>query len=141
MFKVAFLIGEASIHSLVSLLCGYLFCLLNVHVTFYLFIVGLGFPQGIPGARPVVAPAGIRPPIQTYMPSQIDAAVQPGQQKPRMPGLDNYVVDQISKDKQSTERPEHQEATDSGKKVVSSLFLFFFFILILFVLLKGMNTQ
>ncbi|XP_020093640.1 epidermal growth factor receptor substrate 15-like isoform X2 [Ananas comosus] len=76
-----------------------------------------GFPQGIPGARPVVAPAGIRPPIQTYMPSQIDAAVQPGQQKPRMPGLDNYVVDQISKDKQSTERPEHQEATDSGKKV------------------------
>ncbi|XP_038976399.1 epidermal growth factor receptor substrate 15-like [Phoenix dactylifera] len=76
-----------------------------------------GLPQqGILGSRPVMPATGMRPPMQT-VPLQPDGAAQSVQQKSRVPGLDNHLVNRLSKDEQKTVNSSYQEATDAGKKV------------------------
>lgn len=82
-----------------------------------LFVYGLGLPQqGILGSRLVMPATGVRPPMQT-VPLQPDGAARSMQQKSRVPGLDNRLVNQLSKDEQKTVNSSYQEATDAGKKV------------------------
>ncbi|XP_073112883.1 uncharacterized protein [Elaeis guineensis] len=76
-----------------------------------------GLPQQVVlGSRPVMPATGIRPPMQT-VPLQPDGAAQSAQQKSRAPGLDNHMVNQLSKDEQKTVNSSYQEAIDAGKKV------------------------
>ena len=91
-----------------------------------LFVYGLGLPQQVVlGSRPVMPATGIRPPMQT-VPLQPDGAAQSAQQKSRAPGLDNDMVNQLSKDEQKTVNSSYQEAIDAGKKVFLLSFFFLF---------------
>lgn len=57
-----------------------------------------------------------RPPRPVPIP-QPNEAVQPGQQKPKVPALEKHLVDQLSQEEQDTLNSKFQEATDAEKKV------------------------
>lgn len=62
-----------------------------------------------------------KPPVQKQTPLTDDAG-EPVQQKSRVPVLEKYVVDQLSKEEQSALNTKFQEASDADKKVSSYLF-------------------
>ncbi|XP_073000606.1 uncharacterized protein [Typha latifolia] len=76
-----------------------------------------GLSQGIPGARPLVPNTGARPPTQAYMPQQTGTVLQPGQQKSRMPAMDNHMANQVNRNEQSAASSEYQAETDTDRKV------------------------
>eukprot|EP00257_Ricinus_communis_P026166 XP_025013580.1 epidermal growth factor receptor substrate 15-like 1 isoform X2 [Ricinus communis] len=71
-------------------------------------------PQVMPGPRPTPA-AAARPP----RPPPVHHAdeKQPGQQKPKVPVLENHLVDQLSQDEQDSLNSKFQEAAQADKKV------------------------
>lgn len=72
----------------------------------------------MPGARPVHPASGARPPRPGPVPiPQEDEAMQPRQQKPRVPVLEKHLVDQLSSEEQNSLNSKFQEATEADKKV------------------------
>ncbi|XP_058098605.1 actin cytoskeleton-regulatory complex protein pan1-like [Magnolia sinica] len=74
-------------------------------------------PQGIPVARPVMPTSGLKPSARVPVPPQTDDVVQPMQPKSRVPVLEKHLVNQLSKDEQSSLNAKFQEATEADKKV------------------------
>lgn len=62
--------------------------------------------------------------MQTSVPLQPDHAVQLVQQKSRVRGLDNHLVNQLGKDEGKKMNSNYQEATEADKNV----FLLSFFV-------------
>lgn len=76
----------------------------------------------------MVSGASGRPPRPIPQPNE---AVQPAQQKPKVPALEKHLVDQLSQEEQDALNSKFQEATDAEKKVklnCSSWRLFPFFL-------------
>ncbi|KAK4711624.1 hypothetical protein R3W88_006137 [Solanum pinnatisectum] len=69
----------------------------------------------VPGQMASGAPG--RPPRPVPIP-QPNEAVQPGQQKPKVPALEKHLVDQLSQEEQDALNSKFQEATDAEKKVM-----------------------
>lgn len=76
-----------------------------------------GLPQqhAISGVHPAPAPGG-RPPILPPSHPQADG-LQSTQQKSRVPVLETHLVNQLSKEEQSSLNSKFQEATEADKKV------------------------
>ncbi|XP_073101394.1 uncharacterized protein [Elaeis guineensis] len=80
-----------------------------------------GLPQqGFLGSRSVMPATGMRPPMQTSVPLQPDGAAQSVQQKSRVPGLDNHLVNQRSKYEQRKGNLNYQEAQQLDKQILDS---------------------
>ncbi|XP_072994253.1 uncharacterized protein [Typha latifolia] len=77
---------------------------------------GLSHPR-IPGSRPPIANTSTKLPVQTPMPSETNDTKQPVQQKSKIPVLEKHLVDQLSKEEQSSLNSKFQEAVDAEKKV------------------------
>jgi len=85
-------------------------------VAYLLVYAGSGLPQRGPGA-PGVPTSGVRPPLPQHLQSQTDGTSRPGQPRPHMPGMDNHMVTQGSKDERSGVNSAVQEAASAPKKV------------------------
>ncbi|CAN6285820.1 unnamed protein product [Urochloa humidicola] len=66
---------------------------------------------------PGVPAGGVRPPLPPHLHSQSDGTSRPGQPRPHMPGMDNHVATQGSKDDRSGVNSAVQEVADAPKKV------------------------
>ncbi|KAL6907684.1 hypothetical protein ACP4OV_002723 [Aristida adscensionis] len=75
-----------------------------------------GLPQRGPGA-PGLPAGGVRPPFPSHLHSQTDGTSRPGQPRSHMPGMDNHVATQGSKDDRSGVSAIPQEVMDAPKKV------------------------
>lgn len=73
-------------------------------------------PQRGPGA-PGVPAGGVRPPLPPHLHSQTDGSSRPGQPRSHMPGVDNHVATQGSKDDKTGLDSAVQEQADAPKKV------------------------
>ncbi|KAK4368222.1 hypothetical protein RND71_012014 [Anisodus tanguticus] len=73
--------------------------------------------QGPRGAGQMASGAPGKPPRPVSIP-QPNEAVQPGQQKPKVPALEKQLVDQLSQEEQDALNSKFQEATDAEKKVM-----------------------
>eukprot|EP00262_Sarcandra_glabra_P009993 TRINITY_DN2483_c0_g2_i1.p1 TRINITY_DN2483_c0_g2~~TRINITY_DN2483_c0_g2_i1.p1 ORF type:complete len:589 (-),score=132.41 TRINITY_DN2483_c0_g2_i1:140-1801(-) len=77
-----------------------------------------GLPQqGTSEVRFVAPGTGLKPRDQVLTPPQADASVQPVQPKSRVPILEKHLVNQLSKEEQSSLNSKFQEATEADKKV------------------------
>lgn len=72
--------------------------------------------QGPSGARQAAFGAPRRPPRPVPIP-QLDEAVQPSKEKPKVPVLEKHLIDQLSTEEQDSLNTKFQEATDAEKKV------------------------
>ncbi|OMO55687.1 hypothetical protein CCACVL1_27087 [Corchorus capsularis] len=77
---------------------------------------GFQQPQVVAGSRPPLPSAKGRPPRPVSV-SQIDAQVQPAQQKSKVPLLEKNLVDQLSQEEQDSLNSKFKEATEANKKV------------------------
>jgi hypothetical protein len=91
-----------------------------VHCLYLLNHVGLA--QRGPGA-PGVPTGGVRPPLPPHLHSQTEGTSRPGQPRSHMPGMDNHVVAQGSKDDRSEVNIAVQEVADAPKKVCGPILL------------------
>ena len=74
----------------------------------------------MPGAGPMAPGTNLRPPMQVSGPR----AIQPNQQKPGTPALEDSFLNQNDTGGQNPANSNPQEATTSGKKVSSLSFWF-----------------
>lgn len=72
--------------------------------------------QGTALSRPAVPAVSVKPQIPKPIPSQTDDTIQ-SVKKSKVPVLEKHLVDQLSKDEQSTLHSKFQEASDADKKV------------------------
>ncbi|PSS00376.1 EPS15 homologyprotein [Actinidia chinensis var. chinensis] len=70
----------------------------------------------MPGAQPATHAARARPPNQVSVPLA-EEAMQPAQQKSKVPVLEKHLVNQLSEEEQNTLNLKFQEATEANKKV------------------------
>jgi hypothetical protein len=82
-----------------------------------MFDVGLGVPNRGPGA-PGLPTGGIRPPLPQPLHPQTDGATRQAQPRSYMPGMDNHVAPQGSKDDISGVNSTAQEVANAPKKVL-----------------------
>ncbi|KAJ8550159.1 hypothetical protein K7X08_033866 [Anisodus acutangulus] len=75
---------------------------------------GLQQTQGPSGARQAASGAPRKPPRPVPIP-QLDEAVQPTKQKPKVPELEKHLIDQLSTEEQDSMNRKFQEATDAEK--------------------------
>ncbi|KAJ8544750.1 hypothetical protein K7X08_017333 [Anisodus acutangulus] len=73
--------------------------------------------QGPSGVRQAASGAPRKPPRPVPIP-QLDEAVQPTKQKPKVPELEKHLIDQLSTEEQDSLNTKFQEATDAEKKVM-----------------------
>ncbi|KAJ4966475.1 hypothetical protein NE237_018324 [Protea cynaroides] len=78
---------------------------------------GLQQQHGMPGARPLLPAASVRPPVQVLASPQADGVMQPDHQKSRMPVLEKHLVNQLSTEEQDSLNSKFQVATEADKKV------------------------
>ena len=89
-------------------------------------IVGVQHHQHHGGSRPPAIPKGKPPRPVPLSPS--DGMVQPTQPKRKMPELEKYLVDQLSKEEQDSLNSKFEEATAIDKKALSGFSLICFLI-------------
>ncbi|KAL7231191.1 hypothetical protein ACSBR2_009457 [Camellia fascicularis] len=77
---------------------------------------GLQQAQVMPGAQPATPAARARPPNQVSVPLP-DEAMQPTQQKSKVPVLEKHLLNQLSEEEQNSLNSKFQEATEANKKV------------------------
>ncbi|XAR73673.1 hypothetical protein NMG60_11007723 [Bertholletia excelsa] len=77
---------------------------------------GLQQPQVMPGTKPSTGASRARPTnqVSTHL---ADEAIQPAQQKPKVPALEKHLVNQLSEEEQNSLNSKFQEATEANKKV------------------------
>ncbi|XP_010270492.1 PREDICTED: epidermal growth factor receptor substrate 15-like [Nelumbo nucifera] len=73
--------------------------------------------QGMPGPQATRPTVSVRPAVRVPVPPQADDMVQPNRRKPRVPELEKHLVNQLSKEEQSSLNSKFQEATEANKKV------------------------
>lgn len=79
--------------------------------------IGLQQARVMPGAPPVTHAARGRPPKPVPVPLPDEEAMQPAQQKSKVPVLEKHLVTQLSEEEQNSLNSKFQEATEANKKV------------------------
>lgn len=95
------------------------FCHFQIYLVFHVSVQGMAMPQPS-------MPATVKPQMHKRA-LQSEDTIEAVQPKSRVPVLEKYLVDQLSKEEQSALNTKFQEASDADQKVyllIMSLFSF-----------------